>query len=545
MGRRSRHNQGNLGNYFQNLKDYFLGTNKANKASDDITREYQKQIDERTKKRNEERTQELSDFDTARSQAAEDIRKQNKAGYDAAVSTRQTALQDADAKYKKAEWARNQAADMAVIQQRKKLLQDDFDKNGGIYYDLNDGGFKLRDISSGTDQPVAARFIPSDTPIVIARKGKSGQLEVLDPTADQKIISNTLAGRPFKPHMGTPNENTEDAKNAQNLFNSYLSRDADTDLKVYGINPEDIRSTTRQNHSSTGDYTADKKQAEADFNNNQAAQAYLGADDFVKSNGKYNESARNHIVNDTNESGKDYKYDINDIEAERDGKIGVARFKARATSPAAITAGAVVGLPTAAYALNRAYNGTIDSLAEMQRVPDGSAPGGVAEEQKAQITAAKNLKQAIADQKAQEAYYNQLESSGAIKPDEPIAIQNMRNGIEPERVQALQKVQDATAQVAQGNVPVQVEGGEPEAAIASRGNDSNVEYSPEVLAILQMLQENSDNEDAARALADYTYNNYRGNKDLNRLGWRAFLKQLYDTQLMNKGYDLNQYRVRG
>lgn len=97
MGRRSRHNQGNLGNYFQNLKDYFLGTNKANKASDDITREYQKQIDERTKKRNEERTQELSDFDTARSQAAEDIRKQNKAGYDAAVSTRQTALQDADA----------------------------------------------------------------------------------------------------------------------------------------------------------------------------------------------------------------------------------------------------------------------------------------------------------------------------------------------------------------------------------------------------------------------------------------------------------------
>lgn len=545
MGRRSRHNQGNLGNYFQNLKDYFLGTNKANKASDDITREYQKQIDERTKKRNEERTQELSDFDTARSQAAEDIRKQNKAGYDAAVSTRQTALQDADAKYKKAEWDRNQAADTAVLQERKRLLQDDFDKNGGIYYDLDNGGFVLRDASG--DHLVAARAIPSNTPIVIVRHNNNNKngLEVLDPTADNRIISNTLAGRPFNPNMGSPTENTADANNAKSLFTNYLNRDADADLKFYGKNPEDIRSTTRQNHSSTGDYTADKKQAEADFNNNQAAQAYLGADDFVKSNGKYNESARNHIVNDTNESGKDYKYDINDIEAERDGKIGVARFKARATSPAAITAGAVVGLPTAAYALNRAYNGTIDSLAEMQRVPDGSAPGGVAEEQKAQITAAKNLKQAIADQKAQEAYYNQLESSGAIKPDEPIAIQNMRNGIEPERVQALQKVQDVTAQVAQGNVPVQVEGGEPEAAIASRGNDSNVEYSPEVLAILQMLQENSDNEDAARALADYTYNNYRGNKDLNRLGWRAFLKQLYDTQLMNKGYDLNQYRVRG
>lgn len=161
-----------------------------------------------------------------------------------------------------------------------------------------------------------------------------------------------------------------------------------------------------------------------------------------------------------------------------------------------------------------------------------------------QVDAARTAK-AIEEQKAQEAYYNQLVSSGAIKPDEPIAIQNMRNGIEPERVQALQKIQDATAQLAQDNVPVQVEGGEPEAAIASRGNDSNVEYSPEVLALLQMLQENSDKEDAARALADYTYNNYRGNKDLNRLGWRAFLKQLYDTQLMNKGYDINQYRIRG
>lgn len=67
----------------------------------------------------------------------------------------------------------------------------------------------------------------------------------------------------------------------------------------------------------------------------------------------------------------------------------MARFKARATSPAAITAGAVVGVPTAAYALNRAYTGTVDSLAEMQSVPDGSAPGGITEEQKAQITAAK------------------------------------------------------------------------------------------------------------------------------------------------------------
>lgn len=161
-----------------------------------------------------------------------------------------------------------------------------------------------------------------------------------------------------------------------------------------------------------------------------------------------------------------------------------------------------------------------------------------------QVDAARTAK-AVEEQKAQEAYYNQLVSSGAIKPDEPIEIQNMRNGIEPERVQALQKVQDVAAQVAQDNVPVQVEGGEPEAAIASRGNDSNVGYSPEVLALLQILQENSDNEDAARALADYTYNNHRGNKDLNRLGWRAFLKQLYDTQLMNKGYDINQYRIRG
>lgn len=543
MGRRSRHSQGNLGNYFQNLKDYFLGTTKANKASDDITREYQNQIDERTKKRNEERTQELSDFDKARSKEVEERKNQNKAGYDAAESARQKALQDADAKYKQAEWTRKHAADMAVLKQRKKLLQADFVKNGGIYYDLDNRGFILKDASG--DHLVAARDIPSDTPIVIARHDKNGQLEVLDPTADQKIISNSLAGKPFNPSMGTPDQNTADRDNANKLFNSYLGRDADADLKAYGINPEDIRSNAIQGHKSTIDYTDAKKNAEDAFNVDSSVQAYLGAADHVERNGKYNDIERNKIVTDNNDSGLNYLDDIDDIKAERDGKIGVARFTARATSPAAITAGAVVGVPTAVHYLNKAYDGTVDSLAEMQRVPDGSAPGGITEEQKAQITAAKNLKQAIADQKAQEDYYNQLESSGAIKPDEPIAIQNMRNGVEPERAQALQKVQDVTAQVAQDNVPVQVEGGEPEAAIASRGNDSNVEYSPEVLALLQMLQENSDKEDAARALADYTYNNYRGNKDLNRLGWRAFLKQLYDTQLMNKGYDINQYRIRG
>lgn len=543
MGRR-RQNQGNIKNYFQNLKDYFLGTTKADKASEDITREYDKQIADRTKKRDEERTQELSDFDDARSKAADAIRAQNKAGYDAAESTRKTALRDAEDKYNKAEFARNQAADIAVIQKRKQLLQDDFDQNGGVYYDLDNGGFKFRD-ASGNEQLIPARNIQPDTPIVIARKDSNGQLKVLDPTADQRIINNTLSVKPFNPIMGNAAENAADVNNARDLFSRYLGRNADNDLKASGINPEDIRSNAIQSHKSTTDYTTNKNNAERDFNTNQSVTDYLGADDYVKQNGKYNETKRNKIVNDRNESGKDYLDDIDDIKAERDGKIGMARFKAHATSPAAITAGAVVGLPTAAYALNKAYNGTIDSLAEMQRVPDGSAPGGVTEEQKAQITAAKNLKQAIADQKAQEAYYNQLESSGAIKPDEPIEIQNMRNGIEPERVQALQKVQDVAAQVAQDNVPVQVEGGEPEAAIASRGNDSNVEYSPEVLALLQILQENSDNEDAARALADYTYNNYRGNKDLNRLGWRAFLKQLYDTQLMNKGYDINQYRIRG
>ena len=543
MGRRSR-NQGNIKNYFQNLMEHFLGTTKANKASEDITREYQNQIDERTKKRNEERTQELSDFDKARAKEVSDRKAQYQADYDAAESTRKTALKDAEDKYNKAELTRKNAADMAVIKQRKQLLQQDFNTNGGIYYDLDDRGFKFRD-ATGTDSLVAARDIQPNTPIVIVRHGNNGQLEVLDPTADSKTIGTTLVAKPFRPNMGSPADNTADANNAKNLFSNYLSRNADDDLKSYGINPEDIRSSSIQSHQSTQDYTTAKKNAEDTFNKEQSVQDYLGADDHVRRNGRYNDTERTNIVNDSNESGTNYRYDIDDLTAERDGKIGMARFKARATSPAAITAGAIVGVPTAAYALNRAYNGTIDSLAEMQSVPDGSAPGGMTEEQKAQITAAKNLKQAIADQKAQEDYYNQLESSGAIKPDEPIAIQNMRNGIEPERVQALQKVQDVTAQVAQDNVPVQVEGGEPEAAIASRGNDSNVEYSPEVLALLQMLQENSDNEDAARALADYTYNNYRGNKDLNRLGWRAFLKQLYDTQLMNKGYDINQYRIRG
>lgn len=544
MGRRS-HNQGNIKNFFQNLGEHFFGTTKANKASDDITREYDKQIAERTKKRDEERTQELSDFDTARSKEVNDRKATNQAGYDAAESARKTALQDAEDKYNKAAFARNHDAEMAVIQQRKKSLQDDFDNNGGIYYDLDDGGFKFRD-ASGTDILIPARKIPSNTPIVIVRHGNNGKLDVLDPTADQKIISNTLAAKPFNPNMGNPTENAADDANAKNLFTNYLGRtNADDDLKAHGINPEDIRSKAIQSHRSTIDYTKDKNNAESTFNKDQSVQDYLGADDYVSRYGTHNDTKRNEIVTDSNESGKDYLYDIDDIKAERDGKIGMARFKARATSPAAITAGAIVGVPTAAYALNRAYNGTIDSLAEMQSVPDGSAPGGVTEEQKAQIVAAKNLKQAIADQKAQEAYYNQLERSGAIKPDEPKFIQDIRNGIEPERAQALQKVQDVTAQVAQDNIPVQVEGGEPEAAIASRGNDSNVEYSPEVLALLKILQENSDNEDAARALADYTYNNYRGNKDLNRLGWRAFLKQLYDTQLMNKGYDINQYRVRG
>ena len=95
MGRRSR-NQGNIKNYFQNLGEHFFGTTKANEASDAITRDYQKKIDERTKKRNEERTQELSDFDTARSKEVEGIKRQYQAGYDAAESTRQTALQNAN-----------------------------------------------------------------------------------------------------------------------------------------------------------------------------------------------------------------------------------------------------------------------------------------------------------------------------------------------------------------------------------------------------------------------------------------------------------------
>lgn len=534
MGRR-RQNQGNIKNYFQNLKDSFLGTTKADKASEDITKEYDKQIAERTKQRNEERTQELSDFDTARSKAAEDIRAQNKAGYDAAESARKKALQDADDKYQQAEFNRNHAADMAVIQRRKKLLQEDFNNNGGIYYDLDAGGFKFRDASG--DHLVAARDIQSNAPIVIARQGKNGQLEVLDPTADQRIISNTLAVRPFNPHMGSPNENAADATNAKNLFTNYLSRNADDDLKVYGINPEDIRSSAIQKHRSTKDYTSDKNDAENAFNQNTSVQSYLGADDYVKRNGDYNETNRNHIVNDNNDSGKAYLDDIDDIKAERDGKIGMARFKARATSPAAITAGTVVGVPTAAYALNRAYNGTIDSLAEMQSVPDGSAPGGITEEQKTQIAAAKNLKQAIAEQKAQEDYYNQLESSGAIKPDEPIEIQNMRNGIEPERAQALQKVQEASALL-------QDYEDEPSEISRTRSIDRlPSEVSPELAAILQILQNGNEDESTARALADYTYNNYQNNPNLNRLGWRALLKQLYGSYFGNNGINLDNYKI--
>lgn len=533
MGRR-RQNQGNIKNYFQNLKEHFLGTTKANQASEDITREYQNQIDERTKKRNEERTQELSDFDAARSKAADDIRAQNKASYDAAESTRQTALKDAEDKYKQAEWTRNHAADTAVIQQRKQLLQEDFDNNGGIYYDLDTGGFKLRDASG--DHLVAARDIPSNTPIVIARS-KNGQLEVLDPTADQRIISNTLSVRPFNPNMGNPAENAADAANAKSLFSSYLGRNADDDLKAYGINPEDIRSTAIQNHKSTTDYTTDKNSADKNFNNDKSVQAYLGADDYVKRNGDYNETKRNEIVNDNNESGKAYLYDIDDIKAERDGKIGMARFKAHATSPAAITAGAVIGVPTAAYALNKAYDGTIDSLAELQSVPDGSAPGGITEEQKAQIVAAKNLKQAIADQKAQEAYYNQLESSGAIKPDEPIEIQNIRNGVEPERAQALQKVQEVSALL-------QDYEDEPSEISRTRSIDRlPSEVSPELAAILQILQNGNEDESTARALADYTYNNYQNNPNLNRLGWRALLKQLYGSYLGNNGINLDNYKI--
>ena len=534
MGRRRQ--QGNIKNYFHNLGEHFFGTTKANEASDAITRDYQKKIDERTKKRNDERKQELSDFDQARSQAADDIRAQNKAGYDAATSTRTTALQDADNKYKQAEWTRNHDADMAVIQQRKQLLQDDFNKNGGIYYDLDTGGFKFRD-SSGGDQLIAARDIPSNVPIVIVRRNKNNQLEVLDPTADQKIIGNTLAVKPFKPNMGTPDENVADAANANKLFGSYLSRKADDDLKAYNINPEDIRSNAIQKHKSTTDYTTAKNDADNNFNNDQSVKDYLGADDYVKRNGDYNETKRNEIINDNNETGKDYLYDIDDIKAERDGKIGMARFKARATSPAAITAGAVIGVPTAAHALNRAYNGTIDSLAELQSVPDGSAPGGITEEQKAQIDAAKNLKQAIADQKAQEAYYNQLESSGAIKPDEPIEIQNMRNGIEPERVQALQKVQEASALLQD------YEDEPPEISRTRSIDHLPSEISPELAAILQILQNGNDDESTARALADYTYNHYQDNPNLNNLGWRALLKQLYGGYFGNNGINLDNYKI--
>ena len=536
MGRRSR-NQGNIKNYFHNLGEHFFGTTKANEASDAITRDYQKQIDERTKKRDAERTQELSDFDTARSKEIEGKKGQYQVGYDAAESTRQTALKNAEDQYNQAEFTRNHDADMAVIQRRKQLLQDDFNKNGGIYYDLDDGGFKFRS-ASGTDQLIAARDIQPNTPIVIVRhNNNNGKLEVLDPTADQRIIGNTLAAKPFNPNMGSPNENAADTIRANKLFGNYLGRKADDDLKDYGINPDDIRSNTIQSHQSTQDYTTAKNNAEDAFNNNQSVKDYLGAEDSVRRNGRYNDTERSNIINDSNESGKDYLDDIDDIKAERDGKIGMARFKAHATSPAAITAGSVVGLPTAAYALNSAYNGTIDSLAEMQSVPDGSAPGGVTEEQKAQIVAAKNLKQAIADQKAQEAYYNQLESSGAIKPDEPIEIQNIRNGIEPERVQALQKVQEASALL-------QDYEDEPSEISRTRSIDRLPnEVSPELAAILQILQNGNDNESTARALADYTYNNYQDNPNLNNLGWRALLKQLYGGYFGNNGINLDNYKI--
>ena len=536
MGRRSRQNQGNIKNYFNNIWDHFLGTTKANKASDDITQEYQKQIDERTKKRNEERTQELSDFDTARSKEVDSRKATNKADYDAAESARNTALQNAEDKYNKTEFTRTHAADMAVIHKRKQLLQKDFNNNGGIYYDLDDGGFKFRD-ASGNDILVAARDIQSNAPIVIVRHGNNSQLEVLDPTADQRIINSTLAVKPFNPNMGTATDNAADKTNANILFKSYLGRNADGDLKNYGINPEDIRSSSIQKHKSTKDYTTAKNNAENAFNQNQSVKDYLGADDHVRTYGTYNDTKRNEIVTDSNDSGKRYLDDIDDITVERDGKIGMARFKAHATSPAAITAGVVVGGLPAAYALNRAYNGTIDSPAEMQSVPDGSAPGGITEEQKAQIDAAKNLKQAIADQKAQEAYYNQLESSGAIKPDEPIEIQNIRNGIEPERVQALQKVQEASALL-------QDYEDEPSEISRTRSIDRlPSEVSPELAAIMQILQNGNEDESTARALADYTYNNYQNNPNLNKLGWRALLKQLYGSYFGNNGINLDNYKI--
>ena len=298
MGRRSR-NQGNIKNYFHNLGEHFFGTTKANQASDAITKDYQKQIDDRTKKRDAERKKELSDFDTERSKEVEGIKGQYQVGYDAAESTRKTALQDAEDKYKKAEFTRNHAADMAVIQKRKQLLQNDFDKNGGIYYDLDNGGFKFRD-GSGNDTLIAARDISPTAPIVIVRHNNN-KLEVLDPTADQKIIGNTLAVKPFRPSMGTADQNAADAANANKLFGSYLGRKADDDLKDYGINPEDIRSSTIQNHNSTTEYTTAKNNAENDFNTNQSVKNYLGADDYVKRNGDYNETKRNEIIHDNNE----------------------------------------------------------------------------------------------------------------------------------------------------------------------------------------------------------------------------------------------------
>lgn len=129
------------------------------------------------------------------------------------------------------------------------MLQNDFDKNGGIYYDLDNGGFILRDAAG--DHLVAARDIQPNAPIVIARQGKNGQLEVLDPNADQSIINNTLAVKRFNPNKGSPDQNKADVERANQLFTSYLSRNADDDLKTFGINPEDIRSKAIQKHGST------------------------------------------------------------------------------------------------------------------------------------------------------------------------------------------------------------------------------------------------------------------------------------------------------
>lgn len=153
-----------------------------------------------------------------------------------------------------------------------------------------------------------------------------------------------------------------------------------------------------------------------------------------------------------------------------------------------------------------------------------------------QIDAARTAK-AVEEQKAQEDYYNQLESSGAIKPDEPIEIQNMRDGIEPERAQALQKVQEVSSLL-------QDYADEPSEISRTRSIDRlPSEVSPELAAIMQILQNGNEDESTARALADYTYNNYQNNPNLNRLGWRALLKQLYGSYFGNNGINLDNYKI--